>query len=87
MNGIEQILFNLLQGFGIDPQDLMRKAQHLMNVTETKLNSIDERLARIENALGIINEHTAEYPTLKSITQENKAEFTDESEQRDFSES
>lgn len=87
MNGIEQMLFNILQGFGIDPQDLMHKAQHLMNVAETKLNSIDERLARIENALGIINEDTAESPTLKSITQENKAEFTDESEQRDFSES
>ena len=87
MTGIESIIFNLLQGFGIDPQDLMQKATHLMDVVETKLNKVDERLSRIENALGIINEHTAESPTLKSITQENKAEFTDESEQRDFSES
>lgn len=56
MNGIEMMIVNVLQGIGIDPQELMNKATNLINTVETKLNLFDERLQRIETALNIIPE-------------------------------
>lgn len=70
MNGIEQMLFNILQGFGIDPQDLMHKATHLMNVVETKLNDVDNRLKNIEGALGLLDEK--EIPDQNLIAQDKE---------------
>lgn len=70
MTGIEQMLFNILQGFGIDPQELMQKATHLMNVVETKLNDVDSRLKRIEDALNIDNEDTTKTADLIACDKE-----------------
>lgn len=56
MNGLEMMLVNVLQGIGIDPQELMAKATNLINSVETKLNLFDERLSRIETALNIVSD-------------------------------
>lgn len=61
MNGIEMMIVNILNGIGIDPQEIMSKANNLISNVENKLNSFDERLHRIEKALNIIpqSEQTA----------------------------
>ena len=53
MNGMEMMIVNILQGMGIDTNDLMAKANNLITNVESKLNKFDERLARIEKALNI----------------------------------
>lgn len=57
MNGIEMMIVNILNGIGIDPQELMGKANNLISNVEDKLEKFDNRLARIEQALNIIPEH------------------------------
>lgn len=54
MNGIEMMLVNILQGVGFDPKDIMQKATSLIATVEGKLDSFDNRLSRIEKALGIL---------------------------------
>lgn len=56
MNGMEMMIVNILQGIGIDPNDLMNKANSLISNVEQKLESFDERLARIEKALNILSD-------------------------------
>ena len=50
---MEMMIVNILQGMGIDTNDLMAKANNLITNVESKLNKFDERLARIEKALNI----------------------------------
>lgn len=56
MNGVEMMIVNILQGIGLDPQDLMAKANNLITSVEDKLNKFDDRLGRIEQALNIVPE-------------------------------
>lgn len=56
MNGMEMMIVNILQGMGIDTNDLMSKANNLITNVESKLNKFDERLARIEKALNIVED-------------------------------
>lgn len=54
MNGIEMMIVNILNGIGIDPREVMVKANNLIATVEGKLDSFDNRLNRIEKALGIL---------------------------------
>lgn len=56
MNGIEMMIVNILNGIGLDPQELMTKANNLISNVENKLEKFDERLGRIEKALNIVSE-------------------------------
>lgn len=56
MNGIEMMIVNILQGIGIDPNELMQKANALIEKVETSLESFDARLGRIEKALNILDD-------------------------------
>lgn len=53
---MEMMIVNILQGMGIDTNDLMTKANNLITNVESKLNKFDERLARIEKALNIVED-------------------------------
>lgn len=56
MNGMEMMIVNILNGLGLDPQDLMAKANNLISNVENKLEKFDERLGRIEKALNIVSD-------------------------------
>lgn len=56
MNGIEMMIVNILNGIGLDPQELMTKANNLISNVENKLEKFDERLGRIEKALNIVSD-------------------------------
>lgn len=56
MNGIEMMIVNILNGIGIDPQEIMAKANNLIVNVEDKLEKFDQRLARIEKALNIVSD-------------------------------
>lgn len=56
MNGIEMMVVNILNGIGLDPQELMTKANNLISNVENKLEKFDERLGRIEKALNIVSD-------------------------------
>lgn len=50
------MIVNILNGIGIDPQELMTKATNLISTVENKLENFDNRLKNIEAALGIVSE-------------------------------
>lgn len=58
--GMEMMLINVIKSLGIDPQEMMEKAQEVITNVDTHLKSFDARLARIEKALNIESEVTTD---------------------------
>lgn len=71
MNGIEMMIINILNGIGLDPQELMTKANNLISNVENKLEKFDERLGRIEKALNIVSDQEQkQIATAQTIAQD-----------------
>lgn len=71
MNGIEMMIVNILNGIGLDPQELMTKANNLISNVENKLEKFDERLGRIEKALNIVSDQEQkQISTAQTIAQD-----------------
>lgn len=71
MNGIEMMIVNILNGIGIDPQEVMAKANNLIVNVEDKLEKFDQRLMRIEKALNIVSEQEQkQISTAQTIAQD-----------------
>ena len=71
MNGIEMMIVNILNGIGIDPQEIMTKANNLIVNVEDKLEKFDQRLSRIEKALNIVSEQDQkQISTAQTIAQD-----------------
>lgn len=71
MNGIEMMIVNILIGIGLDPQELMTKANNLISNVENKLEKFDERLGRIEKALNIVSDQEQkQISTAQTIAQD-----------------
>ncbi len=71
MNGIEMMIVNILNGIGLDPQELMTKANNLISNVENKLEKFDERLGRIEKALNIVSDQEQkQIATAQTIAQD-----------------
>lgn len=69
MNGLEMMLGNLLNSIGIDPQEIMDKANKLIETLER----FEQRVARIETALGIMTESEAKQIQAQEVTANDNA--------------
>ena len=65
------MIVNILNGIGLDPQELMTKANNLISNVENKLEKFDERLGRIEKALNIVSDQEQkQIATAQTIAQD-----------------